>query len=274
MLRHDVVAAAAEGRFAVYPIDTVDQGLELLTGIPAGQPDADGELSGRHAQPADRRAARCLCRQGGRAGPRAVCHGRPPMSGPIERVVVPLDAASETRDRDRYRGAACRAREGAASWRLCRRRGSAAARPPAVRPPDLRWGHGAEPFTTEQVELHLRRRRRAGHGAISSLRRNGMQSSVRSKSCAATRKVRCPGRPNTILSSPARSPGRLLAIFASCRWLVLDRGRAGPVPSRPRMTWGATGSLVIAAARPQSGIGPADPGGSADRRAEARSVDR
>jgi predicted ATP-dependent protease len=43
MLRRDVVAAAEEGRFKVYPIDTVDQGLELLTGIPAGQPDAAGD---------------------------------------------------------------------------------------------------------------------------------------------------------------------------------------------------------------------------------------
>jgi predicted ATP-dependent protease len=42
MLRQDVVAAAAEGRFAIYPIDTVDQGIALLTGIPAGQPDAAG----------------------------------------------------------------------------------------------------------------------------------------------------------------------------------------------------------------------------------------
>jgi len=42
MLRRDVVAAAEAGRFRVYPIDTVDQGLELLTGIPAGQPDAGG----------------------------------------------------------------------------------------------------------------------------------------------------------------------------------------------------------------------------------------
>jgi lon-related putative ATP-dependent protease len=42
MLRHDVVAAAEAGRFTVNAIDTVDQGLELLTGIPAGQPDADG----------------------------------------------------------------------------------------------------------------------------------------------------------------------------------------------------------------------------------------
>jgi lon-related putative ATP-dependent protease len=42
MLRRDVVAAAEAGRFAIYPIDTVDQGIELLTGIPAGQPDVDG----------------------------------------------------------------------------------------------------------------------------------------------------------------------------------------------------------------------------------------
>jgi predicted ATP-dependent protease len=42
MLRHDVVAAAAAGEFAIYPIDTVDQGLELLTGIPAGKPGPDG----------------------------------------------------------------------------------------------------------------------------------------------------------------------------------------------------------------------------------------
>ncbi len=43
MLRRDVVAAAEEGRFRVFPIDTVDQGIELLTGIPAGQPDAGGD---------------------------------------------------------------------------------------------------------------------------------------------------------------------------------------------------------------------------------------
>jgi lon-related putative ATP-dependent protease len=42
MLRQDVVAAAEQGQFAIYPIATVDQGLELLTGIPAGVPDAGG----------------------------------------------------------------------------------------------------------------------------------------------------------------------------------------------------------------------------------------
>jgi len=43
MLRQDVVAAAAEGRFAIYPIETIDQGLELLTGITPGEADAAGD---------------------------------------------------------------------------------------------------------------------------------------------------------------------------------------------------------------------------------------
>jgi len=42
MLRADVVAAASEDRFRIFPIETVDQGLSLLTGLPAGEPDADG----------------------------------------------------------------------------------------------------------------------------------------------------------------------------------------------------------------------------------------
>ncbi|HEX6320586.1 MAG TPA: ATP-binding protein [Burkholderiales bacterium] len=35
MLREEVVAAVAQGRFAVYPVRTVDEGLQLLTGLPA-----------------------------------------------------------------------------------------------------------------------------------------------------------------------------------------------------------------------------------------------
>jgi predicted ATP-dependent protease len=42
MLRQDVVTAAAEQRFRIVPIETVDQGLGLLTGLPAGEPDAEG----------------------------------------------------------------------------------------------------------------------------------------------------------------------------------------------------------------------------------------
>lgn len=39
MLRADVVAAIREERFHVYPVTTVDEGIELLTGMPAGEPD-------------------------------------------------------------------------------------------------------------------------------------------------------------------------------------------------------------------------------------------
>jgi lon-related putative ATP-dependent protease len=42
MLRHDVVEAVAAGRFHVYPVETVDQGLEILTGVPAGERDDQG----------------------------------------------------------------------------------------------------------------------------------------------------------------------------------------------------------------------------------------
>ncbi|MGE0719322.1 MAG: Lon protease family protein, partial [Alphaproteobacteria bacterium] len=38
MLRPDVVAAVAEGRFHVWSVETIDQGIEILTGVPAGAP--------------------------------------------------------------------------------------------------------------------------------------------------------------------------------------------------------------------------------------------
>jgi len=42
MLRADVVEAAAEGRFHVHAIETVDEAVELLTGVAAGERRADG----------------------------------------------------------------------------------------------------------------------------------------------------------------------------------------------------------------------------------------
>ena len=42
MLRPDVVEAVATGHFHVYPVETIDQGIELLTGVPAGEPDETG----------------------------------------------------------------------------------------------------------------------------------------------------------------------------------------------------------------------------------------
>jgi len=42
MLRHDVVQAVADGKFHIYPVETVDQGIEILTGVPAGERDESG----------------------------------------------------------------------------------------------------------------------------------------------------------------------------------------------------------------------------------------
>ncbi len=42
MLKREVVEAVEEGRFAIYPIDMVDDGLEILTGMEAGARGGDG----------------------------------------------------------------------------------------------------------------------------------------------------------------------------------------------------------------------------------------
>lgn len=42
MLRHDVVAAAEAGKFRIYAVENVDQAITILTGVPAGEADANG----------------------------------------------------------------------------------------------------------------------------------------------------------------------------------------------------------------------------------------
>jgi predicted ATP-dependent protease len=42
MLRGDVVDACGRGQFHIWPVANVDQAMELLTGLPAGLPDAEG----------------------------------------------------------------------------------------------------------------------------------------------------------------------------------------------------------------------------------------
>ena len=42
MLRKDVVQACAAGRFGIYPVRTIDEGIGLLTGHPAGERGGDG----------------------------------------------------------------------------------------------------------------------------------------------------------------------------------------------------------------------------------------
>lgn len=44
MLDPEVVRAVAEGKFHIYPVTTVDEGIELLTGIPAGARDESGQF--------------------------------------------------------------------------------------------------------------------------------------------------------------------------------------------------------------------------------------
>jgi predicted ATP-dependent protease len=52
MLRDDVVAAVAAGRFSLFAVRTVDEALELFTGLPSGDPALPGDdsVNGRIAQ--------------------------------------------------------------------------------------------------------------------------------------------------------------------------------------------------------------------------------
>ncbi len=62
MLDPEVVEAVREGSFHIYPIDTADEGMELLTGLPAGEPDAygnypEGTVNGKVMRKLERLAA-------------------------------------------------------------------------------------------------------------------------------------------------------------------------------------------------------------------------
>jgi len=42
MLREDIVKAVHDGQFHIYAVKTIDEGIEILTGAPAGEREADG----------------------------------------------------------------------------------------------------------------------------------------------------------------------------------------------------------------------------------------
>ena len=44
MLRDEVIEAVAQGRFHIYPVGTIEQGIEILTGVRAGARDATGKF--------------------------------------------------------------------------------------------------------------------------------------------------------------------------------------------------------------------------------------
>ena len=43
-LASDVVAAVQQGKFHIFSVSTIDEGIELLTGVPAGEPGPDGRF--------------------------------------------------------------------------------------------------------------------------------------------------------------------------------------------------------------------------------------
>jgi ATP-dependent Lon protease len=42
MLRKEVIEAVEQGKFHIYPVKTIDQGIEILTGVKAGEKKEDG----------------------------------------------------------------------------------------------------------------------------------------------------------------------------------------------------------------------------------------
>lgn len=73
MLNEDVVEAVREGRFHVWSVATIDEGIELLTGVPAGERQADGRFpEGTVHAGADQRLRELA------QAMRAYSHGDPP----------------------------------------------------------------------------------------------------------------------------------------------------------------------------------------------------
>jgi hypothetical protein len=85
MLRRDVAEAAALGRFRVIAIETVDQGMELLTGVASGVPDVTGQYP---ETTLNRRIATRLAALSRRAAP-------PPPAGRQGRRKMPTNGAPD-----------------------------------------------------------------------------------------------------------------------------------------------------------------------------------
>ncbi len=94
MLRHDVVRAVEDGRFAIYAVETIDQGIEILTGQPAGVRDADGaypedSVNGR-VEARLRELARARKRFGATAGEEGASGEDDDAKTPVEPEPEPL----------------------------------------------------------------------------------------------------------------------------------------------------------------------------------------
>jgi Predicted ATP-dependent protease len=43
MLSHEVLDAVKRGKFNIWSVTTINEGIEILTGVKAGEPDAQGQ---------------------------------------------------------------------------------------------------------------------------------------------------------------------------------------------------------------------------------------
>jgi len=81
ILRNDVRQAIADGEFHIYPIRTIDEGLELLTGFKAGSPDEEDTIHWRVDQRLTKMAEMLRGFDGSR-GMRFVTTAAPPQEPP------------------------------------------------------------------------------------------------------------------------------------------------------------------------------------------------
>jgi ATP-dependent Lon protease len=88
MLREDVVQAVAEGQFHIYPVRTVDEGIAILTGRPAGERGDDGKFPEGSVNRLVDDALASL-------GTRLRNFGKPPTAKPEKEPSAPVQPAAE-----------------------------------------------------------------------------------------------------------------------------------------------------------------------------------
>ena len=129
MLRRDVVEAVAEGKFHIYPVRTIDEGIEILTGVEAGRRRARTGPSRRAPSTASSTASSSGWPRAGRPSPARTTRARARRvrsSGRPARLAQRPDLGLRSRG-------ALLAAGGAAGRRPIRRASSGAGSPPFLR---------------------------------------------------------------------------------------------------------------------------------------------
>ena len=140
MLRPDVVEAAEKGLFHVWPVETVDQAVELLTGLPAGERGEDGAFpEGSVNRRADDRLAEFAKKA--RAFGKAAANNKNHKAGPT-RTPRRTRGAGVGRDRERTRHRVSGVWRGLPLGRKCHLSAHFARHIACLGRPPLRWCFG------------------------------------------------------------------------------------------------------------------------------------